>query len=304
MTCTSCGAALRPGAMFCGECGQKVAPIVSAPSAVPPPPPRATAPSAVPPPPSFAPAPPPPPSFAPAPPPPVMAAAPPPPVVAASPPPPPVLAPAPPPPPASAGVVAPPPWIAPSAIQPPQSFVPQPTVPVPRLIASVPDSITAPPPAPVAAPVASVVDDDDEFDRTILVAPTPVVDEDDDDDLDRTILAPRKTPAFTLTGPDGVVHQIRVATVIGRSPARPLHRPGIELLPLPDVTKSLSKSHAVVEPEGDTLTIEDLGSTNGVVILGDDGSEIDVPTGRRTPLATGTVLALGDYILTIGRTRP
>jgi len=208
MTCTSCGAALRPGAMFCGECGQKVTVLASAPAAE-------------------------------------------------------------------------------------ASAAPLHTVPVSRLAAGVPHSIAVRPPPPVR-----VVADDD-LDRTILAAPTVV--EELDDDVERTVLAVRRTPAFTLTGPDGIAHPIRSATVIGRAPTRPTHRPGIELLALVDVTKSLSKSHAVVEPDGDIFTIEDLNSTNGVVIVGDDGSETNLPTGRRTPIPPGTVLALGDYIVTVGR---
>jgi hypothetical protein len=123
-----------------------------------------------------------------------------------------------------------------------------------------------------------------------------------EDDIERTILVPRRRAAWTVTGPDGVPHAIRVATVIGRAPQRPANRRELELLSIVDDTKSLSKSHAIVDPTGDEMTIEDLNSTNGIVIIAADGSETELPSGRAVALEIGTVLGLGDCVLTIGRT--
>lgn len=194
MTCAICGAALNPGAMFCGECGSKVTP----------------------------------------------------------------------------GSVIPP-------VQP----VAAPAAPIVPLV-------VAPTVAPVVTPVQPVV------------TPAPPVFEPLNDDFDETVISPR-APILTITGPDGIPHVIRTATVIGRAPQRPADRPEVDVLALADVSKSLSKSHAIVLPHGDELVIEDVGSTNGVIIKHPDGRETVLPAHRPFPLAVGTVLELGDYVLTIGQ---
>jgi hypothetical protein len=122
-----------------------------------------------------------------------------------------------------------------------------------------------------------------------------------DDEVERTILAPRRRPAWTLTGPDGIPHPIRVPTLIGRAPHRPADRPGLELLSLVDETKSLSKSHAIIAPDGESFTVEDIGSTNGVLLIGADGSETELPSGRAVTIERGSVLEFGDYTATIDR---
>jgi pSer/pThr/pTyr-binding forkhead associated (FHA) protein len=120
------------------------------------------------------------------------------------------------------------------------------------------------------------------------------------DDFEATILAPRRRP-WTITGPDGIAHPIRVPTVIGRAPQRPLDRSDAEVLPLADPTKSLSKSHAIVELDADGFAITDLGSTNGIVILDAAGHEVMLPVGVRVPVDAGTRLELGDFVLVVDR---
>lgn len=244
MNCVTCGAELRPGAMFCGECGARVVKLVTPVDPVPP------------------------------------AAAP------------------------AAPVLVEPARSESAIVDEPDDdhpfWMPQPTPAVARYTAQqsqptialpgLPFELTQERPAP-------------EPQRSIpRFAP---IDLDDDDgepeaDFDETIVAPRRLP-WTITGPDGIPHQIRTATVIGRAPQRPGDRPTAALLALPDPTKSLSKSHAIFEPDGDSLLVIDVGSTNGVVIMEPDGSETVVPAGRRVPLGTGVNLELGDYTLVIGR---
>jgi hypothetical protein len=125
-----------------------------------------------------------------------------------------------------------------------------------------------------------------------------------EDDVERTILAPRRRAAWTLTGPDGVAHPIRAATMIGRAPQRPASRPELALLALVDETKSLSKSHAILEPDGESLTVEDIGSTNGILLIGPDGAETEFPVGRPVPVEPGAVLEFGDYVATFDRRDP
>jgi hypothetical protein len=252
MTCTSCGAALRPGSLFCGECGAQVDP-----SAVPAPPPLVV--------PAARTDPPPPPPV---------------PAVRGGTPPPPAAPPAAP--------VALARWTPPAppapAVPAPEPAAAQPTVPLRGLIDNLPlgllDRGAAPPPAPPATPAAAPV-----------AAPDP------EGDVEETVLAPRRTATWRIVTPAGERHAIRGATVIGRAPAP---REGATVLALADPSKSLSKSHALLDVVDDRLVIEDLGSTNGVIVH--DGTvELDLPPGERTALAAGVTLELGEYTLGVER---
>ncbi|CAN5357891.1 hypothetical protein BH11ACT2_BH11ACT2_09020 [soil metagenome] len=120
------------------------------------------------------------------------------------------------------------------------------------------------------------------------------------DDFEATVLAPRRR-GWVITGPDGVGHHIRVPTVIGRAPQRPDDRDDVQVLPLVDPGKSLSKSHAILEPDGDGLTIRDLGSTNGIVVVDASGNEVMLPTDTPIPVVAGTRFELGDFVLVVDR---
>ncbi|HEX3680299.1 MAG TPA: FHA domain-containing protein, partial [Galbitalea sp.] len=56
---------------------------------------------------------------------------------------------------------------------------------------------------------------------------------------------------------------------------------------------------AVIEVDGDELWITDLDSTNGVVIIQSDGTEIDLDSNVRTRVQPGADVELGDYIIQI-----
>jgi len=133
----------------------------------------------------------------------------------------------------------------------------------------------------------------------VVAVPTRAVEL--DEDFDETIISPRRRANWYLVAPDGTRHPIRSGTVIGRAPTQPANRAAAEVLPLADVTKSLSKTHAYLEPNGESLTIEDLASTNGVIVRLKDGGETEAMPGDRLPLEPGTVVELGDYFLTVVR---
>lgn len=94
------------------------------------------------------------------------------------------------------------------------------------------------------------VDEDDEFDRTVVVSRKPVV---------RWALELPDHDRLDLVG-DHVV--------IGR---KPRSDDGAELLMIPDPTRTLSKSHARLRLDDDEWTIEDLDSTNGLELIAEDG---------------------------------
>jgi|LSQX01.3.fsa_nt_gb hypothetical protein len=111
------------------------------------------------------------------------------------------------------------------------------------------------------------------------------------EDLDRTIVVARK-PSFNwvLELADGTELNLENDTIVGR---RPEAIDGAFALAIPDATRTLSKSHARLRFDGDVWTIEDLGSTNGLVLISDSGAETElaprVPTQATTRLLLGTL---------------
>ncbi len=92
------------------------------------------------------------------------------------------------------------------------------------------------------------------------------------EDLDRTVSVPRRAPAgsWELVLPDGSTIPLAQDNVIGR---RPEAAPGAHPIVIPDPTRTLSKTHVRLRLSGEIWVVEDLGSTNGVVLVHDDGSE-------------------------------
>ena len=121
---------------------------------------------------------------------------------------------------------------------------------------------------------------------------------------DRTILSARRsTPTYwTLALPNGAVELVTDrAIVVGREPQFMPALPQARLIPVPDTTRSVSKNHACFSLYGANLVVEDLGSTNGVVVIRPNGREDDIGIGGRTELEAGSRVELGDTVIHIGR---
>lgn len=177
----------------------------------------------------------------------------PPPVVA---PPPPVVTPAP-----AATLIVPPPSLIPP---PPVVAAPTPVPAAPELPAQPwaplgpapvgPSPVAAPlPPEPVAPADDDSSEDADELDRTVVVDRRPVV---------PWRLIVDGGPTFRLSGS---------SAVLGRRPAG--SGAGSQEIAVPDSTRTLSKVHARLELADGVWTVTDLNATNGVIVVGDDGSE-------------------------------
>ena len=99
----------------------------------------------------------------------------------------------------------------------------------------------------------------------------------EEDDLDRTVVVPRgNTPIWVLELPDGTELPLQGDVTVGR---RPESVGGSEILAIPDTTRTLSKSHARLSFADGQWVVEDLGSTNGLVLMNDDGSESELVPG-------------------------
>jgi len=153
-------------------------------------------------------------------------------------------------------------------------------------------------PAPVATPVpipaaAPYVAEPAPAPEPVVLAPPPVVEstapapaavvpepDDDDDDADRTVVVDRRPQVpWRLVTDEGHVIPLRTRTVIlGRKPTA--SSDGVDVIAVPDSTKTLSKDHARLELSDEGLwTVVDLNSTNGVIIIEPDGTETLLPRG-------------------------
>ena len=168
-----------------------------------------------------------------------------------------------------------------------------------------PFEIPEAPPMPVAAPrakpdsaaTAPPVDQVNPAAPVAMPAPTappappapagPVPTSDLTEDLDRTTVVRRESRVTGhLVLPDGEALPLYRDNVVGR---RPETVPGVHAVVIPDPTRTLSKTHARLSHDGEGWVVEDLDSTNGVVLLHDDGREQELDP-RQPVIATPRLL--------------
>ncbi len=66
-----------------------------------------------------------------------------------------------------------------------------------------------------------------------------------------------------------------------------------------DTTKSVSKTHAVVEVLDGALWVTDLNSTNGVFVTAPDTDDVQAVPMERTPVPAGSDIELGEFIIQV-----
>ncbi len=106
--------------------------------------------------------------------------------------------------------------------------------------------------------------------------------------------------------PDGSRVPVARPLLLGRDPAAPSDRPGALLVSLSDTGKTVSKTHALIEPDdrtgtgGFTVRVRDLYSTNGVAIT--TGGERRVLTAGGEDVAQlGSLIELGSVSILVSR---
>lgn len=104
-----------------------------------------------------------------------------------------------------------------------------------------------------------------------------------------------RTPTLELDS--GQRLTLESAIVIGRDPSTHPEAPA-HLYQWPDLSRTLSKSHARLEWDGRTVWVTDLGSTNGTLLQVSGAAQSLLPF-QRTPLPAESVLALGDREITV-----
>jgi len=94
---------------------------------------------------------------------------------------------------------------------------------------------------------------------------------------ERTVLAGRRLPGWSLVLPDGRSIALTAdAVVLGRNPAAPQTAPHAQPVAIDDVTRTVSKTHALLTLTASGWVVTDLGSTNGVSLGADPDAGTEV----------------------------
>ncbi|GAA4626663.1 FHA domain-containing protein [Cellulomonas oligotrophica] len=173
-----------------------------------------------------------------------------------------------------------------------------PTVPSPVVAADLAPAPAVPAPVPPAPPVVPPPVVPPPLDAA-PVDPAPV---------DPAPVAPAPRPAAPARGArlrldDGGSVTVTGTTLLGRNPAPAAGEPDADLLPLHDLSRSVSKTHARLRWDGRMLWVVDRGSTNGTV-LEVRGSRTLLRAGHELVAPVGSRIVLGDRVLTVEGAQP
>ncbi|REJ06918.1 FHA domain-containing protein [Microbacterium bovistercoris] len=92
--------------------------------------------------------------------------------------------------------------------------------------------------------------------------------------------------------------EVRATVLIGRSPKPADGEGSVQLVPLADDSRSVSKTHLAIMPTRRGLLAVDRGSTNGSAVLR-GGVETALAPGQPQPLTTGDGVRFGDRMLRV-----
>lgn len=129
-----------------------------------------------------------------------------------------------------------------------------------------------------------------------VVVPPPVARADDHDGrtMTREQLAALRRTSVAIRLDTGAAITIAGPTVLGRNPASPAGSPPCAVHAIDDPEMSVSKTHlwlAVIDGE---LMIEDLGSSNGTVVVDASGARREALPGTRVAVPAGATVTIGD----------
>lgn len=123
-----------------------------------------------------------------------------------------------------------------------------------------------------------------------------------DNDETRVIEPSDRAPGiWRLVLPDGSSTTITSAVFVGRNPTRTTGDVEGSLLPVDDTTKSVSKTHALIEVVDGHLWVTDLNSTNGVFVTAEGQDDVFATAGERTYVPVGSDIELGEFVIQVER---
>jgi hypothetical protein len=151
---------------------------------------------------------------------------------------------------------------------------------------------------------------------TLALSPLPASALAEDSRLDATVFAasgpaagvPATSDAVAIVFDTGRRQVIQTSLLIGRSPESSRvseHRDGVRpageqpVLALADLSRTLSKTHALLEWSGSVLWVTDLHSANGSVLVSPDDERRPLVPGIRGPAAIGWRVECGNRFFTV-----
>ena len=153
--------------------------------------------------------------------------------------------------------------------------------------------VSAPPTAPVATPSP---------------APLPTPSSSKSSSASPPLAAPAPPPSATrspaparsivIAIDDGQRFEVHGTVLVGRNPEPGPGEKVDALVPLPDSSRSISKTHASLRWDGRTLWVGDRGSTNGTTVVDASGTR-QVSTHTAEAAGPGSEVHLGDRSLTV-----
>ncbi|GAA1772967.1 FHA domain-containing protein [Agromyces lapidis] len=111
---------------------------------------------------------------------------------------------------------------------------------------------------------------------------------------------PVTPPSWRLVGASGIEIVVDAVLVLGRDPVAAAGS-NARAVAIDDPTRTVSKTHAVIEPADDGVRVTDLRSTNGCRIEAPGGPLREVVPGEPTPVPVGSALFLGELGLRVDR---
>jgi hypothetical protein len=104
--------------------------------------------------------------------------------------------------------------------------------------------------------------------------------------------------AVVLRFDSGAVHWFHGTCVVGRNPEA---EPGVATVAVPDLSRTLSKTHVALVQAAGVVVLRDLGSTNGTSVIRSDASFEDLVPGVDLPVPAGSTVRIGDHAFVVDR---
>ncbi len=101
-----------------------------------------------------------------------------------------------------------------------------------------------------------------------------------------------------LTVDDGTTFTLSEPTLVGRDPVPPAGS-SWEVHAIPDLTRTIARNHALLEPDADGVQVTDLGSTKGTTVITSDGRRRPVAHGDRVAAPSGGRIAVGARLVLV-----